>query len=75
MNYFLEAIIIGFATMILGTIISVLIMYIQPEFTISKIDFWPSLFLSNFLIGFILHLLSELVGLNKWYCKYGNACN
>ncbi|MBP01984.1 MAG: hypothetical protein CMM25_04115 [Rhodospirillaceae bacterium] len=27
-----------------------------------------------FLFGFLLHLLCELLGVNKWYCKNGNAC-
>jgi hypothetical protein len=28
-----------------------------------------------FLTGFSIHLLFEYIGLNKWYCKYGNASN
>ena len=26
-----------------------------------------------FLTGFSIHLVFEYIGLNKWYCKYGNA--
>jgi hypothetical protein len=26
-------------------------------------------------IGFATHLLCEGMGLNKWYCKNGSACN
>lgn len=25
-------------------------------------------------IGFITHLLCEFSGINRWYCKNGNAC-
>jgi hypothetical protein len=74
MNYFGEAIIVGLATMILGTFLSVASMYIQPDFKISKIDFWPALLGVNFLTGFILHLICEWTGVNRWYCKNGNAC-
>ena len=28
-----------------------------------------------FFSGFILHLLSEFLGINKWYCVNGNACS
>uniref|UniRef100_A0A6C0F749 Uncharacterized protein n=1 Tax=viral metagenome TaxID=1070528 RepID=A0A6C0F749_9ZZZZ len=27
-----------------------------------------------FIVGFIGHLLFELMGANKWYCKHGTAC-
>ena len=27
-----------------------------------------------FITGVIIHFLFELYGLNKSYCKYGNAC-
>tara|TARA_B100001094_G_C18184044_1_gene802633 strand:- start:142 stop:501 length:360 start_codon:yes stop_codon:yes gene_type:complete len=27
-----------------------------------------------FLLGFILHIICELTGVNKWYCRNGNAC-
>ena len=27
-----------------------------------------------FLTGFIGHLLFEIFGANKWYCKHGKAC-
>lgn len=28
-----------------------------------------------FIIGVLLHLIFELFGFNKWYCKNGVACN
>ena len=27
-----------------------------------------------FLLGFLLHLICELTGINNWYCRNGNAC-
>jgi len=30
--------------------------------------------ISLFLTGFFTHLFFELIKINKWYCKYGNAC-
>lgn len=27
-----------------------------------------------FLIGFIAHMLFEMIGANKWYCSNGYAC-
>ena len=30
--------------------------------------------LSLFLTGFLGHLLFEVTGVNRWYCKHGHAC-
>lgn len=30
--------------------------------------------LAVFLTGFISHFIFEYIGANKWYCKYGKAC-
>jgi hypothetical protein len=75
MNHLLtEATAVGIATSILGTILSYLSMaYGQKSFNV-KFDNWTSIIISEFLTGFILHLLAEYFGVNKWYCKYGNAC-
>jgi hypothetical protein len=35
---------------------------------------WTGVLLSFFITGVIIHLLCEVTGLNKKYCKYGNAC-
>lgn len=70
-----EALVVGAGTMLLGTLFSVLSMYAQKDFSISKIDFWGSLLAVNFATGFIFHLLCEWFGVNKWYCKGGFACS
>lgn len=28
-----------------------------------------------FVVGFLIHLVFEILGLNRWYCKYGAACS
>lgn len=43
------------------------------------IHYVSSLFIPNpiivvFLTGFMGHLLFELIGANRWYCKHGKAC-
>ena len=73
-HFVVEAFFVGLATLVLGTLLSVGSMYLQPGFKISEIKFWPSLLAVNFLIGFILHIVFEIAGLNKWYCKNGYAC-
>lgn len=32
-------------------------------------------FIFMFIIGFLIHLVFEALGLNKWYCKNGAACS
>lgn len=32
-------------------------------------------YVSTVIIGMLVHLICEFGGLNKWYCKNGNACN
>ena len=27
-----------------------------------------------FLAGFLVHILCEFSGINRWYCTHGNAC-
>jgi hypothetical protein len=29
---------------------------------------------SLFISGFLIHILFEFGGINKWYCKHGRAC-
>ena len=73
-HYIVEASVIGLLTSVIGTLLSVLSMYQQPGFTLKQIHFWPSLFITGFMTGFIIHVIAELSGLNKWYCKNGYAC-
>lgn len=73
----IETIVVGLATMLFGTIASFIV---SPLF---KIDLPPVckswnknyvMEISLFLTGVLAHLVFELTGLNKWYCKKGYAC-
>ena len=69
-----EATIIGLATSLLGTFLSFIFMAINKGSFNFKFNHWNTIILSEFLVGFIVHYVSEYSGLNKWYCKNGNAC-
>jgi hypothetical protein len=32
-------------------------------------------YIATIIIGILTHLVCEVSGVNKWYCKNGNACN
>jgi len=66
----LEAFIVGILNLFIGFIIS----YISMGDKAKTFDHWPGVLLSFFITGVIIHLLCEVTGLNKKYCKYGNAC-
>lgn len=75
MSILLEAFSVAIVAAILGFIISTSLMFIRnPEFSFQKYHFWPYVVLGYLLTGFLAHLLFEYTGLNKWYCKNGNAC-
>jgi len=58
-----ESIIIGIITFIIGILC---IKFIERKEDKNKNK--KSLYFILFLIGFILHFIIELLGLNKWYC-------
>ena len=70
----IEAIVVGLANGIVGSAISLALMYADPKFSLKEYTFWPQVFLSFFLAGVILHLLFEGIGANKYYCNNGYAC-
>ena len=68
----IEAFIIGLSVVIFGTIISYIIAIIEDK----NIKFLKniSMYIALFLIGFILHIIYDIAGLNKWYCKNCAGC-
>jgi len=72
---FLEAIFIGLLLGIFGLLISTAIMFTSKDFKLSKYHFWWQVLLSYMLAGFLFHLCCEVTGINKWYCRNGNACS
>ena len=74
-HYLVEAIVVGLITMVLGTLLSIGSMYItQPGFSYTEVTFWTSLLVVNFILGFLVHVICEWTGINKWYCSKGFAC-
>jgi len=69
MNVWIEAIVVGLLVVILGY--SIIFGMQSMDLKLHK-EFQMGLGL--FLIGVITHLLCEWLGINKWYCKHGNAC-
>jgi hypothetical protein len=70
-----ELLVIGIVTAITGFIISTLMMYASDKnFSMKEYHFWKQVFIAYFITGILLHLGFEYSGLNKYYCKYGNAC-
>lgn len=73
MNLLIEAISVGVATIFIGLLVSYTIGLIynkNENFTKN----YKLMSLGLFLTGFILHILCEYSGINKWYCKNGVAC-
>ena len=38
-------------------------------------SFIPTVPFKPFIAGALIHLIWECLGLNRWYCKHGNACS
>lgn len=69
-NIFLEALVIGLITAILGFIIATALMLIfDKDFKFKNYTFWPVVMLGFFLTGMAMHLLFEVLGWNTKYCK------
>lgn len=64
---FKEAFFIGIITIIIGLIIKYFINLFFKENNYIFI-------LILFITGFIIHIVCQISGINKFYCKYGQAC-
>ena len=65
-----EAFIVGILNLAIGFIIS----YISMGDEAKDFQHWNQLLLTFFISGVLIHLLCEVTGINKRYCKSGNAC-
>jgi O-antigen/teichoic acid export membrane protein len=75
MNFLYEILAVGVATAIIGFVISTLLMYVfVKDFSTKKYHFWWQVILSYFITGCLVHVLCQITGINKWYCKNGVAC-
>ena len=73
----IEAVIVGVMTVIIGSIVGFIfgkMFSIDLPSVCKKWNKYHTMELSLFFTGFLIHLLCEFSGLNKWYCKNGNAC-
>lgn len=77
MKLLIEAVSVGVLVVVVGTLVSkVIILFMQKNPTTNLNNsrkYYMELGL--FLTGVIVHLLCEITGINKWYCKHGNACS
>lgn len=68
----IEASFVGLSIVIFGTIISYIIAMMEDKNT--KFLKNISMYIALFLIGFILHIIYDIAGLNRWYCKNCAGC-
>lgn len=69
MQLLYEAISVGILVIIMGY----LIIYLMKEMKLNM-SRDNQMTLGFFSLGVSIHLLCEFTGINKWYCKNGNAC-
>lgn len=66
-NLFIEALIVGIILLLVSTPI---MWGVKSQFGKDTNYYATTVF-----IGFMTHLIFEWSGMNKWYCKNGNACS
>lgn len=78
MKLLVEAIVVGLAVLVCGSIVGYVVgkcFSIDLPTVCKKWNKNHIMEISLFLTGFILHLICEIGGVNKWYCKHGRACS
>jgi len=73
----IEAVFVGIAVVVIGSLVAYMLskLFSVDIPLVCRMLKFRVMVLGLFLTGAILHLLCEGVGLNKWYCKNGNACS
>ena len=77
MNLFIEAFVVGIATLVVGTFVGFILgKYFSTNLPVICKNWNKNhiMEISLFFTGFLLHIICEFSGVNKWYCKHGNAC-
>ena len=72
MKLLVESIVVGVITVAIGTIVGVVLDKLVK--VSKKINKKYVTFICLFFTGLLIHLICEFTGINKWYCKNGNAC-
>ena len=75
---FIEAFIVGIILLIVSIPVMGGLHALYPE-DYAGCEHLPSksknkYYVSTVVIGILVHLFCECIGLNKWYCRNGNAC-
>ena len=70
----IEALVVGIATVVIGTLVSLMYSAIVPKIEGKKWNKYFAMETVLFLTGVMAHFLFEMIGANKWYCKNGYAC-
>ena len=81
-NLLIEALWVGLAITLIGAVVGYGVGYFMRVFlpttklpvVCKRWNRYHVMEISLFLTGFLGHLLFEMAGLNRWYCKYGRAC-
>lgn len=77
MKLLIEAVVVGVVVVIMGTLVTWLLGNTFSVDLPPVCKDWNKNYvmeISLFLTGVITHLVFEFAGINKWYCKNGNAC-
>ena len=77
MNVFVEALMVGVIVVVVGTIVGFVVGKSMAVDLPPVCKAWNKNFIMEiclFLTGVIVQLGCEWTGINKWYCKNGNAC-
>ena len=72
----IEAGVVGLATIVVGIVVS---LSLKNLFKLNMPISHKNINKNNmvmllFITGFLIHIICEFSGLNKWYCSNGNAC-
>ena len=74
MNVLIEAVSVGLSALFMGLLLHVILGHHALHASSPNMkEEMIRLSILLFLTGFSIHLVYEYIGLNKWYCKYGNA--
>jgi len=61
----IEALVVGLGLMILWYVMNMVDQNVWKK----------NMLVSMFITGAVFHLIAEFSGVNKWYCRNGNACS
>lgn len=75
MNIFIEALIFGLITAIIGFIIATSLMFLNNDFELKNYHFWFRVMIGYFITGFLLYIIFEYTGIKKRYCEKNTISN